>query len=762
MKIKTIVGISFSVIAIAVAAFFYCKKAADLPIPKSKYTLCDIKVDSFQVYRADSIIKGKMMFSPLERNKIWVINGRGQRSAELDLNTYQWTSMVQKYGDWFRHINGKINVIEDEFENNAWIHSGFLNKGIWKYNKYNKQYKEIKGYIHNVVPDKDAIWLTYDNFIMRLDRKTEIIDTLKDIPLGYISTLSLGNPQKNELILNNTHRFNYKTKNYELIQDGNMPDCHRPANVQCSFSLPSQYSFDSYSPINTCDNEKTWAIKKNELYSSLNEDPNQILGYFWNYNQQPRQALSDDENLYILYERDFVIINKDFLAKKSYDFNKIIEKIKHCRKLRDSIGVYTDTIYESFLAKIATYNQAAQGIDIRLINVDVTSMKYHFSSIIAQKYALQLLERKDVDTTVQINIYRRFIAEEVLKGNFKKAIFFWEKYQAKLPRTFMPPYYRNNCELIRTTQLKLDSLEQQILPEEELLWFKGNAIKQLCCNSEWFAGNLFYNTELADRLHQKLVKLYPQSQYADNIVYESIMLVHHPGCGDYEYSDELNRDLKKFCETYPDSEHWAEAANFRAEMYYTASEEYNHVKKQYEKANVIYQEVLNRFPDNKEAKEGARRSQAMNDCQSLQLVMTSNHKEIVPNGKVKITFTIKNPTNRTINLPLYKDKVLSNFRLQVMQYQRNGCQYDPNIDAPSISIDAKKYNWDTYDYALAPKSNYTETLELTELVSNERQGLAKFIFSQKDNYTISARYIFPTVDYERATLSSNTLNLLVK
>jgi hypothetical protein len=109
------------------------------------------------------------------------------------------------------------------------------------------------------------------------------------------------------------------------------------------------------------------------------------------------------------------------------------------------------------------------------------------------------------------------------------------------------------------------------------------------------------------------------------------------------------------------------------------------------------------------------------------------------------------------------DKNVPNFKLNIKQYQRNSCEYDPNIDAPSHLLDYKYKRDDTYDYPLQPKSVYTETVELTEKTMSANYGMVKYQFSQKDNYTISAflRFIYTEYPQELKT-ESNQLSLLVK
>jgi hypothetical protein len=755
-------------------------------------------------------IPDKIIMSPLSGKTVWdLIN-----LQELDPSTGEWKSLKDIVGDSSYPIS---KVIKDSINTNyIWFVNAYgelslynieLNKNTrFKRTEYFK-YSSVK----NVIPTDEIVWITTKGGLFGYERKGgEIfeIEKLKNIPLEKIIA------KGNMLFLNNEYVYNLKTQQLKRITEEEIPErlmckigdykIYEKPNKTIIKTLKDQilYTLDNLKgEIITIEDEKyAWIYDGSFIKLNL-EDNEQLkrkdysgsvshIYNFGNYiyfitsyrlarlNKTTTEIeihllkswtpsfTTDEENFWIWDEETILCLNK---RHNNRYFEPIynLDEIEYTSRIL--IGSFQNE--ENIIKKIKKADKALTFLwdnkdvigkdkDHRIIMGLPTRDKKEVAEVI------KFIETTEKSTEKEI-AYFILATSPFLYGDADLSYKHYKLLKKEYPGSaFLEQDGWDKVELAYKELKKIDSLN---LPEDEKLWRIGHLFLD-AHKVEWNVIHPFYNRKYSTSLFEKIIRKYPNSEFADNAEFEFIWLTKaHLRDDDvvHLYGVEKNVELmKSFIEKYPESELLPEAKIRIAQEYflfikYNTPMELSEIKKY---ANIVIaycKDIIENHSKSKEfdlALDLLKRVNTFLDDYLWKLELTLNDTLFSIGDTVTTTIKLINLRNYDKEIQLYSD--IPNFEIQISPIKK--IKFIEGIE--DIELLTKKHKRDKKTIP-ANGGYFTETQKLQKLIRNSyshRNQYGKFIITEEGKYEIFARYednIRP--DYF-LMLNSNKVSFTVK
>lgn len=507
------------------------------------------EVDSLKTYPAENIPKNTFMFSPVDPyDKIWISNA--STPYELDLKTGVWTSLTARFGNIAVNQLREDRIWKDNFTGETYI--GCFPDGFIRYYPDKDTFDILK--ITNLsafYPEREIIVLGTYNGLFLLNKKDRKIRIAENFPIE-IGVNSIQGSGADTLMINHLYYYHIPTKAFgRSVAENPLPgdktkDDDLPAEVNhilpgLDFCL-QDYNRDSI----------TWYSGRGELFFTKNKSDYYKFILF--PEEYTRHLIADRDYLYVLFNRKFIIFNKEYIYKHSIPYNvpnyqqmsrALNQKLENLNKdtllferhLAKSVELYKDSRYSDYPA-----------LRFKLENLPNNFDYYSFNKKI--KNAKVILENDSIPDAFKFYILKGLVRKHTISLELDSALVFLNIINNRFP-DFRDFCVDHSLQFIAQINNSIDSIKKEDMPPDKRLFLEAKAREKLVSGSYWF-GELHRDYSIVVAMYQELLTLYPKSDYADDAEF---WLINYLNPGDEQGGFPLEKipAIQKFADRYPNS-----------------------------------------------------------------------------------------------------------------------------------------------------------------------------------------------------------------
>lgn len=530
-----------------VLAFSACDRDNESTQPNMRITF---QVDSMKVYEAKGLHIYSFIFSPLNQyDKIWTTSTANPHA--LDLKTGLWMPLAVKFGDALKRKISNDGIWKDDYTGETYI--SCLNDGLIRYYPDKDTFDFLKIYPVTAFHARpQSIVLGTANglyFLNRLDNSVAVAENFPlEIRVGDIQALT-----NDSLLVNKKYYYHVPSKAF-----GNRYDTHKKSQAGTAYNgLPKEiaaklpangFNFYAFSGV-----DATWYYSKNQLLYTKNKRD------FYEFPKLPMgaiQRISEDEDyLYVMFGDKFLILNKDFVVRKSIAYDaanhqkRQAELVQRINSLEQS-----EQPFETYLVNlnaIYTDQKYAPYTDLQHILQNIPSHVEYRASNRGIKNLNVILENDSIPGVFKYSALKGLCRKYTIMAQFDTASAYFRMIKKRYPST------KDECldtafPCVTKAAFVVDSLRNKKLPPDEFLFWEAATIKSVIPCSCWFGDN-YWDFSLIEERYKKIRNQYPTSNYADDAEF---WLINHQNYGDEGTVYTLNQipEIRKFAHKYPHSD----------------------------------------------------------------------------------------------------------------------------------------------------------------------------------------------------------------
>ncbi|MEP7197965.1 MAG: hypothetical protein ABI851_15710 [Saprospiraceae bacterium] len=509
------------------------------------------KVDSIKIYNAKDIPKFTFIFSPLQhKDKIWTINTNN--AQELDLKTGVWSPLSLKFGNQLNYQLNEDMIWYDKYTSETYI--SCFHAGLIRYYPEKDTFDLLK--IHSVsafCSSKENIALGTVNGLYFLNRKNNKINIAENFPLD-IWVNSIQELSNDTLFINYKYYYHTTSNSFGEIIICNpkkeIKSNYKQVSIETRNKLPnSGRSFYEYKY------EKiTWYYREGELFYSKEKD---IFYKFILFpNEYVRHIIEDKDNLYILFNDQFVIYNKEYIFRNSIvynvlDYQELEKELLHKKNdlndnknsfdnyLKYSILLYTDKKYSS-------YRDLQNDLQYIPKNFEYYDYKEGLPNLST------ILKNDTIPKEFKYNILKGLCRKYTISAKLDSALIYFNLIKELYPSD-KDYCIDDSYPCVRVACKYLDSIRNENISVDGLLFLEAKELEKMISCSCWF-GESYSNLSLVEKKYKEILTKHPKSEYVNDAEFWLL---------DYEFSDSENGSysldaipkIRNFVNKYPNSKH---------------------------------------------------------------------------------------------------------------------------------------------------------------------------------------------------------------
>ncbi|MBL0237328.1 MAG: hypothetical protein IPQ02_12135 [Saprospiraceae bacterium] len=490
------------------------------------------------------------MFSPLGRkDKIWTF--KTEIPYELNLITGEWTPLDMKFGKGFLNQVREEGIWKDDYTGETYI--SCFREGLVRYYPKKDTFDFLE--IHPVTAfysRKNNIVLGTANGLYFLNRIENKISVAKNFPLDiWVNTIQEAG---NDTLFINYRYYYHITSNTFGEKNTDKSTLEKNTNyndisVEIKSKLPDfgggfrEIKSDSIS----------WYYRKGELFYSINK----IVFYKFTLFPQEliRHVLEDKDYLYIMFNEQFVIFNKEYIVK-----NSIIHDVSNYQELRKELMQINNSLdqnkmsFDKYLENtVALYNDEKYSCypDLQnlLENIPKRFEYYNYEQRIDNLNSI--LNNDTIPIMFKYNILKGLCIKYTTSAKLDSAMIYFNMIKELcLSCKDYCIDYSYPCVVIAYNQL--DSFRNVNASTDKLIFFEAKAREQMIHCSCWF-GDSWINYAIVEEKYQEILTHHPNSEFADDAEY---WMINHENNddGEVEYTVVEISKIRKFVNKYPNSE----------------------------------------------------------------------------------------------------------------------------------------------------------------------------------------------------------------
>lgn len=448
--------------------------------------------------------------------------------------------------------------------------------------------------------------------------------------------------------------------------------------------------------------------------------------------------LSDSRNLYVLTPGAFVVIDREYLAKRYRGDDALPEKIARLNHLCDSLGLNNSENWPNRRDKIAWLKAQFPNESDPYIQSRIQSYLFNFYQGAGEEYLRALLLEKDIDPEVASGIYSQLFESLAQAGRLREAAQTGKEFTEKnLPAG--KAALMEEIDRLTATMRQIDSLDQTQIPGYEKQWAKAQIITEWCIQSGYFTNEAScYNLLLPDSIYRELIRQYPKSPRADDAAYQRIINSQCFEGEDGSHHPEVVSTWKKFLKQYPASEWRAHVLCHIAWALGRTLPELREGLRLLAEAERLRPELFSK--SNREGylweKDEFRKQLDWYEIDfSIQAEKTTVRRE----KAVVLDFSLKNTAQEVKILNMIAGANYPNFWVEVIFETPDIKCVKPVVfvesDPKTFSLDASAWQ----EIKLEPGETYRERWDLTQMAVRYRTTLpGRYVFDQPGTYLIRA------------------------
>ncbi len=329
--------------------------------------------------------------------------------------------------------------------------------------------------------------------------------------------------------------------------------------------FPPRSTFELLIPCGSCtsiqDDSITWIHSGRHLFFSASKSTYDavIRNYSFPDDVFVRYFRADPGYLYILFNKYFAIISKDYLFRTAPEYDYQSRKI-----YPDILSAYQDYAgaakrpLEEWLA----HSDSIKSIFLNSGREDAQrfagAVDHSFLYALFDHYAEAEIERmilkRQLPAPYLTPVLVELTGRSVRRVDLQKAL-----YYQSLIRTDPDSVqwgFRNGIKCVQEVQSQFEQLAKTDLPEDEKL-FRRAEIKKELLRCGWF-GETGYDYTIVHRTYDSLLRFFPESQWADNAAF-ALRQFGMQDEGHLVFSERALSAMRKFIADYPQSELLADA-----------------------------------------------------------------------------------------------------------------------------------------------------------------------------------------------------------
>ncbi len=678
----------------------------------SKFNYTNFYVDSIKTIQFD--YGSIFVKSPFEEtNKIWI------SGYELDLDTEKKILLSEKYDKSLRTDNLQ----------NSWkdLKTGELFIGIFhEYLLYfdkekNKKIFNIKT-VQSLLNGEKKILVGSADGLYEINKESTSINKIKGISENlWINNLQILN--HDTLLINNVIKFRLNTDDYKNINKGlnierplkykKLRENNKNSKIELPNSLEQQYKSSN-------DDEGIWYYNDKNVYFVKYDQT--TFNYIGQSEKIVKFIETDENHIYMVYEKQIDILNKRYLLNKIRPVNVENYNIQ-LKQLKSALDFDNDISLDSFKSNYTRCKSSFKDFN----NIESQNI---FQSAVAS-YFYQLYDKEKVDE-IEKAIINQELDDEFKKysllglckyyirnynvSKYKKYLIEKEKYFPE----FNYDYSNENITIINKALSKVDSLKLLDLSADEFL-FKVAAIKNELIQNGWFESESMYDNRIVVECYEKILQNYPSGKFAEEA---DLFIILNAVTGEdgFWYSEDLISDLEKHIQKYKSFSNIGKAQLVLSEVYSTFySEEIDEVIAKKEKAIEILKLIDTTQLRNNDIKQRILEYQNSINKELFEFSVEAFSPEFHYNKEMNFLVKIKNRSKKDRNILLYENPYL----------------FSTDIGKAKFEILNDKKEIDSIKVTISSSETYSKTINLSNEILNWNGNLGKYNFQKQGIYYIT-------------------------
>lgn len=461
----------------------------------------------------------------------------------------------------------------------------------------------------------------------------------------------------------------------------------------------------------------------------------------------------DGHNLYLLREQQFTIYNLEWLFRKSMPIEQYVRQAQAKNDLKARFDLKGKNFYaalSSYDTLLKTYgNDDFFKDDLLWAGNAVAAVLLQSKGDTLQR-ALRDFDRGTFDARLMRSIAYQLFQQYGQKAAVHQAKHWGEVYfdlmdgQTEAGRN-EKEQFEQRLNAVKYALFCFDSLDHTQPAPDKRLYAEARILLEYCLNTGFFEGEACIHTDLAEAKYRRLLKEFPQSEWADNAAYE-LLDNRCYGCGGPPF--ETAFEFKKLAQHYPESELAEEMWWMAAEIAVSDNgEEGRPNRKQRQIARAFLDSLAQKFPStvSSERFQNVQGELASYEAQIAWQIALAPIKETFKQGEpVRMRLTVRNHSGQARSLLL--SQAACPTVVWEIHYLFNGdCAA---IEAPFVQSSNQKASPFGKTVQVGFGSPYEILADLSQSACTSRGwrcGL--FDFSQKGYYEIAAEFMQPEMRY---------------
>ena len=777
----------------------------------------NIDIKEFAIYHNDSSQIVDFLISPIDSNKIWVINRHGL-GYNLNVKDSSWENLDSQFGKYSNGIENRSLYKDVENLDLLWL--GDFHGGLTIYNISSNSFTNFP----QIKPVSSILFLRKYVFIgtwrglYKVERKTLKSTKISQIAEIYVSDIE--ELTDDEILVNYKYKYNYITEILEQLKPTTKEICAkrevnnfdliffsdntlkiRKNNIEkklkfpcfskdniiiddntiwlparnlkdgiIKYSYPSNkkltidigYDFYNYKVVD--DEEYIWFYLKNKiLYFNKSNHVTKSIQLDADINNMT----FDTKYLYFNTWKNIQIWSKDYIMSKAFIVKQVIDEENNFQNLLDSLDIYH---INNFIDYYNSYKYIRAIFEIST-NERILKKIGYLKEPIPRKLLHNYNDLNEVEDIIQniiqendikASTYLLLVEMANYNGQLKQSLYFDSILEKTYPE-YRNSRYQNKIQKVRKYNKIIDSLIDGNMPEDEYLWEIGNAYSELFRYVGPITEVSSTNMTFPYQFYKKLIKKYPESKYADNAAI--IMFSHYEGSshegGDNSYNLTAIKEYKKLLKKYPDTELKPFVYHSICRLYIGGEVTFREKPKYYRLARHYAQLILKNYPDY-EKRENViyfLREIDKHLSQSLwEFKIKSNKNDYTTNEPIYIDFSLKNidSMNKTIKIPV--DNNIPSFSMIIYKYSLD--KKVGGYDIMKLESNIAEYNKEFRDTIIEMGQTYNEYWDIKKTARKDlRKSPGSFNIYEEGRYFISS---YCQGNFYSNLVPSNTIWITVK
>lgn len=477
--------------------------------------------------------------------------------------------------------------------------------------------------------------------------------------------------------------------------------------------------------------------------------------------KMPRNFKSDHRYVYLTYEKHWEIIDFSKLEKTFRRSSTLEEYAVFEQEWRATQKEPDKDFYTQYASYLKLYNRYKTSKNLKIeasweqVRNSVSYPLYVAADSILDRVAIDF-EAGRFDPSVSCQIVVGLFRYWGSKGEIQKALRLIAGGDHEICLKQGMDSGKGLLQLLKTTQYRLDSIEQLKLPPDEHLYATGKVWTEYCLKKPWFRFVIDPRKGLqqAYNYFRTLLQQYPNSLWADNAAYDTFQYIDHQ-------QDDFSEDLipsgnpeeafktfAKFLKDYPHSDRRPDVLLRMANLifYGVHDGQYNRVGD--EKAAEYFQEIEAQYPEFAKTSEPFRKAVGLlnhkrwSERWSLEVAFERDTFRFQDTVQVTVLLRNKSQSSQTLDT-VFLRRWHERMSITLHTLRDKGCESTWG-DFPLMR---KRTPTEVQALTLLPEDSYQEVFVLGRNSMNKNYGPGKFELAKGTTYTYSMEYHHPVIQW---------------